>query len=97
MFLIESKIIIREVSVLAERGGLCTVMFADSGGAIRVRRSRLYEKKRDAQAAVDEYKRLNASSASTEKQLSPDGTDEKGQYHSKEMERRYMLDYSGLM
>lgn len=41
-FLIESVHFIREVTILKFSGGLYTVRFANTGGAIRVRENRLF-------------------------------------------------------
>lgn len=51
-FIIESSRTIREVVILQRSGDFYTVKFADSGGGIKVRGSRLYPAKEDAEAAL---------------------------------------------
>ena len=51
-FIISSVYRIREVKVLRYSGGLYTVQFTDTKGAIRVRENRLYPTQSSAEAAL---------------------------------------------
>ena len=51
-FLIESVHFIREVTILKFSGGLYTVRFANTGGAIRVRENRLFPTEEAAKASI---------------------------------------------
>jgi hypothetical protein len=51
-FIVESNRIIREVEVIRCSGGFCMIRFKDSGGGIRVRTSRLYVTREEAEASL---------------------------------------------
>lgn len=51
VFIIESNRIIREAVVTGRRGDFYTIRFKD-GGAIRLRESRLYRSKEEAEAII---------------------------------------------
>ena len=51
-FLIESNRIIREVRIVKYAGGLYTIQFVDGGGGIKVRESRLFSTKEEADTAI---------------------------------------------
>ncbi len=89
MFIIESCRMIREVSVIQDSDGMCIIRFTDTHGMIRVRRSRLFMRREDAQAVVDQYKAKIKAQA---KPADPVNTP----YVSQEMRRRYELDFSGF-
>ncbi len=92
MFIIESCRMIREVSVIQDSDGMCIIRFTDTRGMIRVRRSRLFMSREDAQAVVDQYKAKIKAQA---KPADPVNT-QSAPYVSQEMRRRYELDFSGF-
>ena len=51
-FIVESNRIIREVKVLKVTGGFATLRFTDSDGGIKLRESRLFLTKEDAEASL---------------------------------------------
>ena len=51
-FIVESNRIIREVKVLKVAGGFATLHFTDSDGGIKLRESRLFPTKEDAEASL---------------------------------------------
>ncbi len=59
-FLIESNRTIREVKILKFTGGLYTVRFTNGAGGIKVRESRLYATKEEAEATIHKPKQKPA-------------------------------------
>ena len=55
-YIVESSRFIREVIIVKFAGGLYTIRFADSNGGIKVRESRLFPTKEDAQASLPKPK-----------------------------------------
>ncbi len=51
-YIIESNRLIREVKVLKVVGGFVTLRFMDSDGGIKLRESRLFQTKEDAEASL---------------------------------------------
>ena len=51
-YLIESNRIVREVLIIKFAGGFYTICFKDSGGGIKVRETRLYASKEEAEIAM---------------------------------------------
>ena len=51
-FIVESSRFIREVKVLKAAGGFATLRFTDSDGGIKLRESRLFPTKEDAEASL---------------------------------------------
>lgn len=51
-FIIESRLYIREVQVIRFSNGFYTVKFANKDGAIKVRKSRLYESREKAEHII---------------------------------------------
>lgn len=51
-FLIESNRFIRKVKILRFSGGLYTIQFVNGGGGMKVRESRLFASKEEAEAAI---------------------------------------------
>ncbi len=51
-YIVESNRIIREVKVLKVAGGFATLRFMDSDGGIKLRESRLFPTKEDAEASL---------------------------------------------
>ena len=51
-FIVESSRFIREVKVLKIAGGFATLRFVDSDGGIKLRESRLFPTKEDAEASL---------------------------------------------
>ena len=51
-YIVESNRIIREVIVLKVTGGFATLRFMDSDGGIKLRESRLFPTKEDAEASL---------------------------------------------
>ena len=51
-YIVESNRIIREVKVLKTAGGFTTLRFTDSEGGIKLRESRLFPTKEDAEASL---------------------------------------------
>ena len=51
-YIVESSRIIREVKVLKVTGGFATLCFMDSDGGIKLRESRLFPTKEDAEASL---------------------------------------------
>lgn len=60
VFIIESNRIITEVIVIAERGDSC-VLRLPSGGAIRLRKSRIFETKEEAEGQIPKAKPVQSS------------------------------------
>ena len=56
VFLLESNRIIRKVKIVKFAGGLYTIQFVNGGGGIKVRESRLFPTKEDAEAAIQKPK-----------------------------------------
>lgn len=55
-YIIESNRLIREVTIVRLDRDFCTIRFADSGGAIKVRRSRLYGTRKLAEESLPKKK-----------------------------------------
>lgn len=51
-YIVESNRIIREVKVLKVTGGFATLRFMDSDGGIKLRESRLFPTKEEAEASL---------------------------------------------
>lgn len=51
-YIVESNRFIREVKVLKVAGGFATLCFMDRNGGIRLRESRLFPTKEDAEASI---------------------------------------------
>ncbi len=51
-FIVESNRFVREVVIVARSGDFYTVRFVDSGGGIKLRGSRLFESKEEAEASM---------------------------------------------
>lgn len=51
-YLIESNRFVREVKVIKFSGGLYTIQFRKGGGGIKVRESRLFPTREEAEAAI---------------------------------------------
>ena len=56
-WIVESTIFVKEVEVINARSGFVTLRFKDSSGGIRVRESRLYKTKEEAEKKVEVNKR----------------------------------------
>lgn len=56
-WIVESTIFVKEVEVVNARSGFVTLRFKDSSGGIRVRESRLYKTKEEAEKKVEVNKR----------------------------------------
>lgn len=56
-WIVESTIFVKEVEVVNARGGFVTLRFKDSSGGMRVRESRLYKTKEEAEKIVEVNKR----------------------------------------
>jgi len=52
-WIVESTIFVKEVEVVNARGGFVTLRFKDSSGGMRVRESRLYKTKEDAEKVAN--------------------------------------------
>lgn len=65
VFLIESNRTIREVKIVKFAGGLYTIRFIQGGGGIKVRESRLFATKEEANAALPKPKSKPAPHYST--------------------------------
>ena len=48
----ETKYLVREVDILKTAGGLVTVRFADGKGGMRVRESRLFASRQEAEGSI---------------------------------------------
>lgn len=55
-YLIESNRLIREVKILKFAGGFYTIQFVRGGGGIKVRESRLFATREEAEAAIPKQK-----------------------------------------
>lgn len=55
-YIVENNRIIREVKVLKVMGGFATLRFIDSDGGIKLRESRLFPTKEDAEASLPKKK-----------------------------------------
>lgn len=55
-WIIESGLLVREVTVMKVSGNLATIRFPDTGGAIRIPSSRLYDTKENAEYALKQHK-----------------------------------------
>lgn len=51
-YIVESGLFIREVIVVKAAGGFATLRFTDGPGGVRLRESRLYPTKEDAEACI---------------------------------------------
>ena len=51
-YIVESNLYIRKVEVVKAAAGFCTIRFADHGGGIKVRESRLFPSKEAAEASL---------------------------------------------
>ena len=56
-WIVESTIFVKEVEVVNARGGFVTLRFKDSYGEMRLRESRLYKTKEEAEKKVEVNKR----------------------------------------
>lgn len=56
-WIVESTIFVKEVEIINVKGGFATLRFKDYNGGMRVRESRLYKTKEEAEKAVDSNKR----------------------------------------
>lgn len=52
-WIVESTIFVKEVEIVNVRGGFATLRFKDSNGGTRVRESRLYKTKEEAEKAAN--------------------------------------------
>ena len=55
-FIVESNRWIREVEIRSTAGGMYLIKFLDSGGAIKVKESRLFATREDAEKSLPGYK-----------------------------------------
>ena len=55
-YIVHSALFVREVRVLRVSGDMCTLRFTDSEGGVRLRASRLYRTKEEAEAAMEKKK-----------------------------------------
>lgn len=60
VFIIESNRVITEVVVTADRGGFCVLRFP-SGGAIQLRKSRVFVSKEDAEMQIPRKEPVQSS------------------------------------
>ena len=51
-FIVESSLFVREVKIVKMAGGLATLRFADSNGGVKLRESRLFPTKEEAEASI---------------------------------------------
>ena len=51
-YIVESGLFVREVTVVKVAGGFATLRFADGPGGVRLRESRLYMTKEEAEASM---------------------------------------------
>ncbi len=59
-YLIHSNRFIREVTIMsADNSGMCSVRFNDANGGIRVRSSRLFQSKEDAERNLPTRRNIN--------------------------------------
>ena len=59
-YLIQSNRFVREVTVMStDCGGMCSVRFNDASGGIRVRSSRLFHNKEDAEGQLSPRRKVN--------------------------------------
>ena len=59
-YLIHSNHFIREVTIMsADNSGMCSVRFNDANGGIRVRSSRLFQSKEDAERNLPTRRNIN--------------------------------------
>ena len=56
-WIVESTIFVKEVEIVSARGGFVTLRFKGSSGGMRVRESRLYKTKEEAEKVVEANKR----------------------------------------
>lgn len=56
VYLVESNKFVREVQIIRYSGGLYTVQFRKGAGGIKVRESRLFASRQEAEAAIMEQK-----------------------------------------
>lgn len=55
-FIVESNRFIREVEIRSTAGGMYLIKFADTGGGIKVKESRLFATREDAEKSLPGYK-----------------------------------------
>lgn len=58
-FIVESSRFIREVRILTIKGGIVSLRFSDAEGGIRIRESRLFPTKEEAEASTKKRSRSN--------------------------------------
>ena len=51
-YIVESSLFVREVKVLKVAGGFATLRFTDSGGGVKLRESRLFPTKEEAEVSM---------------------------------------------
>lgn len=56
-WIVESTIFVKEVEIINIKGGFVTLRFKGASGGMRVRESRLYKTKEEAEKVVDSNKR----------------------------------------
>lgn len=91
VYLVESNAAVRRVILLREFGSMCMIGFPETGGAIRVWKSRLHERQEDAQAVVDAHKKEPPVSDTKDDLYSMC----EPELFSTELQRRYELDHTG--
>lgn len=52
VYIIASKIFVREAVIIRVTHDYCTIKFSDTGGGMRIRKNRLYRSKEEAEAIV---------------------------------------------
>lgn len=55
-FIVESNRFIREVEIRSTAGGMYLIKFTDTGGGIKVKESRLFATREDAEKSLPGYK-----------------------------------------
>ena len=59
-YIIHSNRFIREVTIMsADNSGMCSVRFSDANGGVRVRNSRLFQRKEDAERHLPTRRNIN--------------------------------------
>ena len=59
-FIVESSRFVREVEIVKTAGGVATLRFADTKGGIKLRESRLYATREEAEAATKKHQRFSS-------------------------------------
>ncbi len=58
VYFVSSSIFVRKATIIRITNDFCTIKFEDTGGGTRVRKSKIYRRKEEAEAIVAKNKRF---------------------------------------